>query len=187
MRRFSPDELPERRVHGPTRRLLSDVGLPLSDRCALTVAAGGSLTTMAQRYPGDYAPDRDGESTAHPHQGEYVALGGWMYDLDVVLDCATGRISCPTGTATIGPRPTSTATSPHCSTSCGPSSGCERSVGAGTVRAPRRRGRSSGPVISSTASARPSSAPSIHRRGPLSSISGRCAATMATWVLCSSR
>ncbi|MFJ8437172.1 SUKH-4 family immunity protein [Kitasatospora sp. NPDC094019] len=95
LRRFRPDELPEPLLHDATRRLLTDVGLPLSDRCALTIAADGPLTTMAQRYPSGYAPDRDGELTARPYQGDYVALGGWMYDLDVALDCATGRLELP--------------------------------------------------------------------------------------------
>ncbi|MEK2493995.1 SUKH-4 family immunity protein [Kitasatospora purpeofusca] len=95
VRRFGPDELPEHLVHGPTRHLLTDIGLPVSDRCALTVAPDGPLATLAESHPDDYGPESDGESTGPLHQGEYVALGGWMYDLDVALDGATGRIELP--------------------------------------------------------------------------------------------
>ncbi|MFB7673186.1 SUKH-4 family immunity protein [Kitasatospora purpeofusca] len=95
VRRFGPDELPERLVHGPTRRLLIDIGLPVSDRCALAVASEGPLATLAESYPDNYGPDSDGESTGRLYQGAYVALGGWMYDLDVALDGATGRIELP--------------------------------------------------------------------------------------------
>ncbi|MGY0458820.1 SUKH-4 family immunity protein [Kitasatospora sp. cg17-2] len=92
VRRFGPDELPERLVHGPTRRLLTDVGLPVSGRCALAVTSDGPLTTMAEPHPDDFAPADDEGSGGRRHQGAHVALGRWMYDLDVALDGATGQI-----------------------------------------------------------------------------------------------
>ncbi|MEV0449761.1 SUKH-4 family immunity protein [Streptomyces sp. NPDC050600] len=95
VRRFAPHELPDHLVHGPTRRLLTEAGLPVSGRCALAVSSDGPLATMAESYPGDYAHASGGESTGRLHQGEYVALGKWMYDLDVALDGATGRIELP--------------------------------------------------------------------------------------------
>ncbi|MFF2951569.1 SUKH-4 family immunity protein [Kitasatospora sp. NPDC057965] len=94
VRRFLPDELPDRLVHAPTRQLLTEVGLPVSSRGALTVAAEGPLVTMAQSFPDIYADDAE-ESTARPRQGEYLALGGWTYDLEAALDGATGRIELP--------------------------------------------------------------------------------------------
>ncbi|MFB8290676.1 SUKH-4 family immunity protein [Kitasatospora purpeofusca] len=94
VRRFGPHDLPESLVHGPTRRLLTDVGLPVSDRCTLVVESDGPLATMAECYPGDYVPG-DGESTGRHYQGEFAVLGGWMYDLDVALNGATGRIELP--------------------------------------------------------------------------------------------
>ncbi|MFB8202376.1 SUKH-4 family immunity protein [Kitasatospora purpeofusca] len=92
VRRFGPDELPDHLVHGPSRRLLTDVGLPVSGRCALAVSSDGPLVTLAEHHPDDFAPADDGESEGRRHQGEHVALGRWMYDLDVALDGATGRI-----------------------------------------------------------------------------------------------
>ncbi|MFB7476074.1 SUKH-4 family immunity protein [Kitasatospora sp. NPDC056184] len=101
VRRFLPDELPDRLVHTPTRQLLTEVGLPVSCRGPLTVAAEGPLVTLAEAFPDAFADDVDDvddgdeESTARPYQGDYLALGGWTYDLEAALDGATGRIELP--------------------------------------------------------------------------------------------
>ncbi|MFE6871185.1 SUKH-4 family immunity protein [Kitasatospora sp. NPDC057692] len=96
VRRFLPGELPDRLVHAPTRKLLTEIGLPVSSsRGPLTVAAEGPLGTMAQAYPDTYPDDVDEQSTARAHQGDHLALGGWTYDLEAALDPTTGRIELP--------------------------------------------------------------------------------------------
>ncbi|MGW2544987.1 SUKH-4 family immunity protein [Kitasatospora sp. NPDC001574] len=94
VRRFSAADLPDTLVHGPTRSLLADVGLPVAPRCMLGVDAADPLATMAQTYPAGYA-DHGGEPSSRHYQGEYAALGGWMYDLEVALDGTTGAIELP--------------------------------------------------------------------------------------------
>ncbi|MER7708651.1 SUKH-4 family immunity protein [Kitasatospora sp. NPDC097605] len=95
VRRFLPEELPARLTHAPTRRLLTEVGLPVSSRGPLTVPAEGPLVTMAQAFPDAYADTEDEEPSARPYQGDHLALGGWTYDLEATLDGATGRVELP--------------------------------------------------------------------------------------------
>ncbi|MFD7449808.1 SUKH-4 family immunity protein [Kitasatospora sp. NPDC059827] len=85
VRRFGEDELPANVTHGPTRRLLTEVGLPVSGRCVLEVDAEGPLE--------GYEPEDDEEEPSErAYQRGFPVLGGWMYEFDVLLDGATGRV-----------------------------------------------------------------------------------------------
>ncbi|MGW3039697.1 SUKH-4 family immunity protein [Kitasatospora sp. NPDC001159] len=95
VRRFAEDELPERLTHAPTRHLLTEIGLPVSGRCLLDVDAEGPLGTLAEGSPENYEPDEDGDMSSRPYQGEFLVVGGWMYDFVVALDGATGQVELP--------------------------------------------------------------------------------------------
>ncbi|KJS55512.1 SUKH-4 family immunity protein [Streptomyces rubellomurinus] len=83
VRRYRPEELPAELTHEPTRRLLVEAGLPLEGEM-LGVHPDAPLTTMAARYPDDFA-----ELTHH------LALGYWPHDLVIALDGTTGRLELP--------------------------------------------------------------------------------------------
>ncbi|MEV7601408.1 SUKH-4 family immunity protein [Kitasatospora sp. NPDC089797] len=93
VRRFAEAELPEGLGHGPTRRLLTGAGLPVADRCVLSVAAEGGLRTLAEARPADHRGG--GEPSGRAYQGGFLVVGGWMYDSVVALDGATGRVELP--------------------------------------------------------------------------------------------
>ncbi|MFE5581834.1 SUKH-4 family immunity protein [Kitasatospora sp. NPDC056531] len=95
VRRFEDADLPASLTHVPTRRLLTEIGLPVSGRCMLDVDAEGPLSTLAEDYPENFDPDDEGELSTRPHQGEFLVVGGWMYDFVAVLDGATGRVELP--------------------------------------------------------------------------------------------
>ncbi|MFD5464057.1 SUKH-4 family immunity protein [Kitasatospora sp. NPDC127059] len=86
--RFRPEGLPAALVHEPTRRLLTEVGLPLGG--AMFGACQEPLVTMAEAYPEYF----DGEEE-RPYQRDYLALGDWPTDLTIALDGVTGRLELP--------------------------------------------------------------------------------------------
>ncbi|MBP0448648.1 SUKH-4 family immunity protein [Kitasatospora sp. RG8] len=118
VRRFRPEELPGALTHGPTLRLLTDVGLPLGG-ALLGVADDGPLITMVEAYPEYFAPepsaagtgtgtdtgdvptpdadpdDDDDDEWERDHQRHHVALAAWPHDLEIALDGATGRLELP--------------------------------------------------------------------------------------------
>ncbi|MEV0535239.1 SUKH-4 family immunity protein [Kitasatospora sp. NPDC050463] len=120
VRRYRPEELPDRLTHGPTRRLLAEVGLPLGGGL-LTVSDDEPLRTMAEAYPEHFTPDAPSDAPAHTsvatpsdgfpldarsdrpgvspqnrdHQRDHLAVGDWPDDLVVALDGATGRLELP--------------------------------------------------------------------------------------------
>ncbi|MGA5819688.1 SUKH-4 family immunity protein [Kitasatospora sp. NPDC094028] len=83
VRRYRPEELPADLTHEPTRRLLTEAGLPL-DGETFGLDPDAPLTTMAGAYP-----DHHAELT---HQ---LALAYWPHDLVIALDGATGRLELP--------------------------------------------------------------------------------------------
>ncbi|MFH9349497.1 SUKH-4 family immunity protein [Kitasatospora sp. NPDC017646] len=97
VRRFEEAELPASVSHGPTRRLLREIGLPVSDRCVLDVDAGEPLRTLAEEYPENFDAEGEDEDelSTRPQQGGFLVVGGWMYDFVVLLDGATGRVELP--------------------------------------------------------------------------------------------
>ncbi|MFD5466121.1 SUKH-4 family immunity protein [Kitasatospora sp. NPDC127059] len=95
VRRFAEAELPAGVSHGPSRRLLTEVGLPLSGGCLLSVEAEGPLRTLAEDSPENFDPENEEELSTRAYQGGFLVVGEWMYDLDVVLDGATGRVELP--------------------------------------------------------------------------------------------
>ncbi|MFF7993538.1 SUKH-4 family immunity protein [Kitasatospora xanthocidica] len=112
VRRFHEDDLPAVLGHAPTRRLLTGIGLPVSGRGVFRIDPEGPLLTMADTFPDDYEPaglsdgsgspdglDRsdseESEDLDRAYQGEFLALGDWVYDLTVALDGATGRLELP--------------------------------------------------------------------------------------------
>ncbi|MFG3229170.1 SUKH-4 family immunity protein [Kitasatospora sp. NPDC048194] len=86
--RFRPEGLPAALVHEPTRRLLTEVGLPLGG--AVFGGCEEPLVTMAEAYPEYF----DGEEE-RPYQRDYLALGDWPTDLTIALDGTTGRLELP--------------------------------------------------------------------------------------------
>ncbi|MER7667423.1 SUKH-4 family immunity protein [Kitasatospora sp. NPDC096128] len=84
VRRFGDGELPASVTHGPTRRLLVEVGLPVSEDCVLSVDAEEPLE--------GYEPEDEEEPGDRAYQRGFPVLGGWMYEFDVLLDGATGRV-----------------------------------------------------------------------------------------------
>ncbi|MFD5431285.1 SUKH-4 family immunity protein [Kitasatospora sp. NPDC127067] len=86
--RFRPEELPAALVHEPTRRLLTEVGLPLGG--AMFGVCEEPLVTMGEAYPEYF----DGEEE-RPYQRDFLALGDWPTDLTIALDGATGRLELP--------------------------------------------------------------------------------------------
>ncbi|MCG6495212.1 SUKH-4 family immunity protein [Kitasatospora sp. A2-31] len=95
IRRFHPDELPDVLTHGPTRRLLTELGLPVGG-ALLDVAATGPLRTMAAAHPEDFGSADEAESAAErEYQRDHLALAHWPHDLVIALDGATGRLELP--------------------------------------------------------------------------------------------
>nr|BFD90283.1 hypothetical protein KitaXyl93_16430 [Kitasatospora sp. Xyl93] len=86
--RFRSEELPAALVHGPTRQLLTEVGLPLGG--AMFGVCEEPLVTMGEAYPEYF----DGEEE-RPYQRDFLALGDWPTDLTIALDGATGRLELP--------------------------------------------------------------------------------------------
>ncbi|MER7584724.1 SUKH-4 family immunity protein [Kitasatospora sp. NPDC097691] len=97
VRRFEESDLPAALLHAPTRRLLTGLGLPLSDRGMFRIDEVGPLLTMAETFPDSYDPDDPeyGEEYRRDHQGEFLAFADWMYDFTIALDGATGRLELP--------------------------------------------------------------------------------------------
>ncbi|GAB7186349.1 hypothetical protein ATKI12_6180 [Kitasatospora sp. Ki12] len=86
--RFRREHLPAALVHEPTRRLLTEVGLPLGG--AMFGVCEEPLVTMGEAYPEYF----DGEEE-RPYQRDFIALGDWPTDLTIALDGATGRLELP--------------------------------------------------------------------------------------------
>ncbi|MFD0400293.1 SUKH-4 family immunity protein [Kitasatospora sp. NPDC127121] len=86
--RYRAQELPAGLVHEPTRRLLTEIGLPLGG--AMFGVCEEPLVTMAEAYPEYF----DGEEE-RPYQREFLALGDWPTDLTIALDGVTGRLELP--------------------------------------------------------------------------------------------
>ncbi|MGD3111142.1 SUKH-4 family immunity protein [Streptomyces sp. YGL11-2] len=100
VRRFTPDELPPQLTHEPTRRLLTEIGLPCDTD--LFTPHEGPLRTMAEAHPdvyGDRVDDTlrtDGDDPPRrDHQQNFLSLGWWPHDLAIALDGATGRVELP--------------------------------------------------------------------------------------------
>ncbi|MFG3050034.1 SUKH-4 family immunity protein [Kitasatospora sp. NPDC048239] len=95
VRRYVEAELPAGLTHTPTRRLLTEVGLPLGGW--MFAVHEGPLLTMAEEYP-EYFGEADGpqdEAEERDYQRDYFALASWPTDLEVALDGATGRLELP--------------------------------------------------------------------------------------------
>ncbi|MEU6709551.1 SUKH-4 family immunity protein [Streptomyces wuyuanensis] len=93
VRRYRPEELPEQLTHVPTRRLLTEAGLPLGGE--LFGVGDEPLRTMAEAHPDTFAGTGSGTSTGRGHQRDFLAVGWWPHDLVVALDGATGRLELP--------------------------------------------------------------------------------------------
>ncbi|MFD7609400.1 SUKH-4 family immunity protein [Streptomyces sp. NPDC059828] len=88
VRRYRQDELPGQLTHEPTRRLLTEVGLPLGG--ALFSVDDEPLHTMAEAHPRTFSG-----ASGRDHQRDFLAIGWWPHDLVVALDGATGRLELP--------------------------------------------------------------------------------------------
>ncbi len=86
--RYRPESLPDTLLHGPTRRLLTEIGLPTGG--AVFGACAEPLVTMEQAYPEYF----DGEEH-RPYQRDFLALGDWPANLTIALDGVTGRLELP--------------------------------------------------------------------------------------------
>ncbi|SDN13734.1 SUKH-4 family immunity protein [Streptomyces wuyuanensis] len=93
VRRYQPEELTEQLTHEPTRRLLTEAGLPLGG--TLFGVGHEPLRTMGQAHPDTFASTGSGTLTGRGHQHDLLAVGWWPHDLVVALDGATGRLELP--------------------------------------------------------------------------------------------
>ncbi|MCD0481360.1 SUKH-4 family immunity protein [Streptacidiphilus sp. ASG 303] len=93
--RYAEADLPERLVHGPTRRLLAEVGVPLGD--GLFQEPEERLVPFGEAWPECFEDVEPGDPDARWHQRDFLLLAGWVDDLPVVLDGATGRLEVPVG------------------------------------------------------------------------------------------
>ncbi|GGU73392.1 hypothetical protein GCM10010211_44120 [Streptomyces albospinus] len=104
VRRYTPDELPPQLTHEPTRRLLTEIGLPCD--AGFFTPHDGPLRTMAEAHPDEYDAPAAEPGDDHPgtdqddqpsrdYQRNFLALGWWPHDLVIALDGATGRVELP--------------------------------------------------------------------------------------------
>ncbi|MGW8954244.1 SUKH-4 family immunity protein [Streptomyces sp. NPDC055709] len=93
VRHYRPEELPEQLTHEPTRRLLTELGLPLAGE--LFSVGDEPLRTMAEAHPDTFADTDTDTETGRDHQRDFLAVGWWPHDLRVALDGATGRLELP--------------------------------------------------------------------------------------------
>jgi hypothetical protein len=91
VRRFTEEELPAGLTHAPTRRLLTEIGLPRE--ADMFVVHDGPLRTMGEAHP-DYF-EADSELPTRAYQCDFLALGWWAPELALALDGATGRLELP--------------------------------------------------------------------------------------------
>ncbi|MEU1626723.1 hypothetical protein ABZ746_15635 [Streptomyces sp. NPDC020096] len=84
-RRFRPEELPSGLTHEPTRRLLTEIGLPFD--ADIFTLDDGPLRTMAEVHPDvyDVPADEKGKNpyTDREYQRNFIALGWWPHDLNM--------------------------------------------------------------------------------------------------------
>ncbi|WP_162002570.1 SUKH-4 family immunity protein [Streptomyces sp. CB01881] len=92
VRRYRPEELPAGLVHEPTRRLLTEVGLPLGGEM-FGVSEDEPLVTIEQAHPAAYEDAEAGVD--RDYQRGFLAIGWWPHDLLIALDGVTGRLELP--------------------------------------------------------------------------------------------
>ncbi|GHE08416.1 hypothetical protein GCM10010339_56730 [Streptomyces alanosinicus] len=97
MVRLTDDQLPSALVHTPTRRFLTEVGLP-GDGFMFYGLEPAPLATLPQAWAasqGDPRPAHlwDGTGQLPPDAEHLVVLGGLVHDLDVLIDGRTGALS----------------------------------------------------------------------------------------------
>ncbi|MCX5211820.1 SUKH-4 family immunity protein [Kitasatospora sp. NBC_00240] len=93
--RHAAAELPAGLTHGPTGRLLAEAGLPLGHR--LLQDPPRQLVPLVEADPWRFDEDWDEEEDDRPHQRDFLRIGGWPYDCEIVLDGRTGRVEVTTG------------------------------------------------------------------------------------------
>ncbi|MFI7008477.1 SUKH-4 family immunity protein [Streptomyces sp. NPDC050145] len=100
VQRFTPEELPEALTHEPTRRFLTEVGLPMVDPLVWPCGSEGDplLSAVDSRRAAEQDPRlrhlyEDGERTPLVADADrYVVLARTAQDLDVLVDGRTGEI-----------------------------------------------------------------------------------------------
>ncbi len=98
--RVAPENLPAALTHEPTRRFLSEVGLPADARLFSADGAGEPLRTVLEyreeflRHPNLAHLHDDIRRTAPPPGADHLFIIGEMihYDLEVLLDGRTGEV-----------------------------------------------------------------------------------------------
>ncbi|MGW1886848.1 SUKH-4 family immunity protein [Streptomyces sp. NPDC001970] len=98
VRRYRPEEIPDGLTHEPTRRLLTELGLPLD--CQLFCAFDEPLRTMVEAHPDAFDEPAEpskgpGAAAGRAYQRDHIAVGWWPHDLVIALDGATGRLELP--------------------------------------------------------------------------------------------
>ncbi|MFE6887805.1 SUKH-4 family immunity protein [Streptomyces sp. NPDC057694] len=100
LRRFAPGELPSALVHEPTRRFLTEVGLPKE---APSFSAAGAPDTPLRTLAEDHAESARDPELRHLYEDiddrppvadadQWLYLGNTPQDVDVVLDGRTGAV-----------------------------------------------------------------------------------------------
>ncbi|WP_329496372.1 SUKH-4 family immunity protein [Kitasatospora herbaricolor] len=87
--------LPAALTHGPTGRLLTGAGLPAGHRLLRDLSR--QLVPLVEADPWRFDEDRDEAEDDRPHQRDFLRIGSWPYDCEIVLDGGTGRVEVTTG------------------------------------------------------------------------------------------
>ncbi|WP_437090545.1 SUKH-4 family immunity protein [Streptomyces sp. enrichment culture] len=98
MVRLTDDRLPPALVHTPTRRFLTDVGLP-GDGFMFYGPGPEPLSTLPEDWAESQGDPRhahlwDGSEQLPPDAEHLVVLGGLVHDFDVLIDGRTGVLFC---------------------------------------------------------------------------------------------
>jgi hypothetical protein len=89
MRRIEPSALPAALVHEPTRRFLTDVGLPKVELMFALWRDENLLRPLAETDPGS----ERGSSRLPADADRLICLGSLIHDFEVVIDGRTGLLS----------------------------------------------------------------------------------------------
>lgn len=93
IRRFAPSALPAALTHEPTRRFLTEVGLPRTELMFGLWGDEDVLRTLAESEAARHDGDGDEDRPIPPDADGLVTLGSLVHDMEVVIDGGTGLLS----------------------------------------------------------------------------------------------
>ncbi|QNP66059.1 SUKH-4 family immunity protein [Streptomyces genisteinicus] len=93
IRRFLPSELPGVLTHEPTRRFLTEVGLPRTELMFGLWGDEDVLRTLTESEAARHDGDGDEDRPVPADAGRLVTLGSLVHDMEAVVDGGTGLLS----------------------------------------------------------------------------------------------